>query len=123
MIVEVTAYADLAAFEAAENPKAVVEEASRKSTPADQKATLEAFSNKQVDAKAKATANVTAIVDDPARAEAALAGRGALGLRPEDGRPRPRLPRPPVHAAVPRPRDRPGVPGERLLHAATTRSR
>jgi hypothetical protein len=61
MLVEVTAFADLAAFETAENPKAVVEEASRKSTPADQKATLEAFSKKQVEAKAKATANLTAI--------------------------------------------------------------
>ncbi|MFN7987838.1 MAG: type VI secretion protein IcmF/TssM N-terminal domain-containing protein [Thermoanaerobaculia bacterium] len=65
MLVDVTSYADLAAFEAAENPKAVVEEASRKSTPADQKATLEAFSKKQVDAKAKATANVTAIAGIP----------------------------------------------------------
>ena len=66
MVADVTAFADLAAFEAAENPKAVVEEASRKSTPADQKATLEAFSKKQVDAKAKATANVTAIAGIPA---------------------------------------------------------
>jgi hypothetical protein len=66
MLVEVTSFADLAAFEAAENPKAVVEEAARKSTPADQKATLEAFSKKQVDAKAKATANVTAIAAVPA---------------------------------------------------------
>jgi hypothetical protein len=65
MLVEVTNYSDLAAFEAAENPKAVVEEASRKSTPADQKATLEAFSKKQVDAKAKSTANVTAISTIP----------------------------------------------------------
>ena len=61
MVADVTSFADLAAFEATENPKAVVEEASRKSTPADQKATLELFSKKQVDAKAKATANVTAI--------------------------------------------------------------
>ena len=75
MLVEVTSYADLAAFEAAENPKAVVEEASRKSTPADQKATLEAFSKKQVDAKAKATANVTAIAGIPPEQKALVAGR------------------------------------------------
>ena len=117
MLVEVTSYADLAAFEAAENPKAVVEEASRKSTPADQKATLEAFSKKQVDAKAKATANVTAIAGIPPEQKAPWQDGLARGLRPEDGRPRPRLPRPSVHAAVPRPLDRPDVPGERLLHA------
>ena len=70
MVADATAFADLAAFEAAENPKAVVEEAARKSTPADQKATLELFTKKQVDAKAKVTANVTAIAAIPAEQKA-----------------------------------------------------
>lgn len=65
MLVDVTAFADLATFETAENPKAVVEEALRKSTPADQKATLELFSRKQVDAKAKATSGLAAIASIP----------------------------------------------------------
>ncbi|MHB1045257.1 MAG: type VI secretion protein IcmF/TssM N-terminal domain-containing protein [Thermoanaerobaculia bacterium] len=77
MVADATAFADLAAFEAAENPAAVVEEAARKSTPADQKATLEAFTKKQVDAKAKVVANVTAIPAIPAE-QKALWQDGAL---------------------------------------------
>jgi hypothetical protein len=65
MIAEVTSFADLATFETTENPKTVVEEASRKSTPADQKATLETFSKKQQDGKARATANLNAIAGIP----------------------------------------------------------
>jgi hypothetical protein len=53
LLVEVTAFADLPAFEAAEQPQKVLEEALRLTTPQEQKGKLEAFSNKQRDLKVK----------------------------------------------------------------------
>ncbi|MBK9967471.1 MAG: hypothetical protein IPP07_22385 [Holophagales bacterium] len=70
MLVEVTAFADLAKFEATEKPADVVAEAARLSTPADQKAKLEAFSNRQKDGRTKATANVALISGIPSEQRA-----------------------------------------------------
>ncbi|MCC6130930.1 MAG: hypothetical protein IT186_13485 [Acidobacteria bacterium] len=62
LLVEVTAYADIAAFEAAEHPQQVLEEALRLTTPGEQKGKLEAFSNKQRDLKVKAVEKQGAVI-------------------------------------------------------------